>query len=101
MEYFAQKKIKRLLVYSSVGHVGYLLIGLCCGTVEGLHAVLLYLVIYILMTVNMFAIVLSSVDHTQTSRLKYIQDLGLLAYTHPVLQLHLVQHFSQWQEFHR
>jgi proton-translocating NADH-quinone oxidoreductase chain N len=85
----AQKKIKRLLVYSSVGHVGYLLIGLCCGTVEGLHAVLLYLVIYILMTVNMFAIVLASVDHTQTSRLKYIQDLGLLAYTHPVLAVTL------------
>ena len=85
----AQKKIKRLLVYSSIGHVGYLLIGLCCGTVEGLHAVLLYLVIYVLMTVNIFAIVLASVDHSYTSRLKYIQDLGFLSQTHPILAVTL------------
>ena len=65
----AQKKIKRLIGHSSIGHVGYLLIGLCCGTVEGLHAVLLYLAIqYVLMTVNIFAIVLASVDHSYTSR---------------------------------
>ena len=85
----AQKKIKRLLVYSSIGHVGYLLIGLCCGTVEGLHAVLLYLVIYVLMTVNIFAIVLASVDHSYTSRLKYIQDLGFLSQKHPILAVTL------------
>lgn len=85
----AQKKIKRLLVYSSVGHVGYLLMGLCCGTVEGLHAVLLYLVIYVIMTVNVFAVLLSCVDYTGTFRVKYIQDLGLLAQTQPVLALTL------------
>ncbi len=38
-----QKKIKRLLAYSSIGHVGYLLIGLCCGTVEGIQALLINL----------------------------------------------------------
>ena len=83
----AQKKIKRLLVYSSIGHVGYLLIGICCGTVEGLQAVLLYLILYIFMTVNVFTIVLSCIDHSKTFRLKYIQDLGLLGQTHPVLAL--------------
>ena len=31
----SQNKMKRLLAYSSIGHVGYLLVGLCCGTVEG------------------------------------------------------------------
>ena len=72
----AQKKIKRLLVYSSIGHVGYLLIGICCGTVEGLQAVLLYLILYVFMTVNVFTIVLSCIDHSNTFRLKYIQDLG-------------------------
>jgi|TARA_B110000444_G_scaffold250497_1_gene277016 proton-translocating NADH-quinone oxidoreductase chain N len=85
----AQKKIKRLLVYSSIGHVGYLLMGLCCGTVEGLHAVLLYLVLYVIMTVNIFAIILSSIDHAKTSRVKYIQDLGFLGQTHPVLAVTL------------
>jgi proton-translocating NADH-quinone oxidoreductase chain N len=81
----AQKKIKRLLVYSSIGHVGYLLIGLCCGTVESLQAVLLYLVVYTLMTLNMFAAILSCTEHTGVHRIKYIQDLGLLAQTNPVL----------------
>jgi len=38
-----QKKMKRLLAYSSIGHVGYLLIGLCCGTVEGIQALLINL----------------------------------------------------------
>ena len=80
------KKIKRLLVYSSIGHVGYLLIGICCGTVEGLQAVLLYLILYIFMTINVFTIVLSCIDHSKTFRLKYIPpDLGLLGQTHPVL----------------
>lgn len=81
----AQKKIKRLLVYSSVGHVGFILIGICCGTVEGVQAVLLYLVIYVIMTINMFAALLSCVDCSGQHRIKYIQDLGLLAHTNPVL----------------
>ena len=63
--------------------------GLCCGTVEGLHAVLLYLVLYVFMTVNIFAIILSSIDHAKTSRIKYIQDLGFLGQTHPVLAVTL------------
>ena len=41
------------------------------------------------MTVNIFAIVLASVDHSYTSRLKYIQDLGFLSQTHPILAVTL------------
>lgn len=81
----AQKKIKRLLVYSSVGHVGYILIGMCCGTVEGVQAILLYLVIYVIMTMNMFGVLLSCVDESGQHRIQYVQDLGLLARTHPLL----------------
>ena len=54
----SQNKIKRLLAYSSIGHVGYILVGLCCGTVEGIQALLIYLVIYLVITVNIFACVL-------------------------------------------
>lgn len=54
----SQNKIKRLLAFSSIGHVGYLLVGICCGTVEGLQALFIYLVIYIVMTINIFSIVL-------------------------------------------
>lgn len=83
----AQKKIKRLLVYSSVGHVGYLLIGMCTGTVEGVQAILLYLIIYVIMTVNMFGVLLSCVDESGQHNVRYVQDLGLLANTHPLLAL--------------
>ena len=83
------QKNKTITLYSSIGHVGYLLMGLCCGTVEGLHAVLLYLVLYVFMTINIFAIILSSIDHAKTNRVKYIQDLGFLGQTHPVLAVTL------------
>lgn len=83
----AQKKLKRMMVYSSVGHVGYLLMGLCCGTLEGVHAMLLYLVLYMVMTITMFATMLACVDHTGTSRLVYVSDLSCLAHSHPIAAL--------------
>jgi NADH:ubiquinone oxidoreductase subunit 2 (subunit N) len=54
-----QQKMKRLLAYSSIGHVGYLLLGICCATPEGFESFLIYLMIYILMTINLFALLLS------------------------------------------
>ena len=55
-----QRKIKRFLAYSSIGHVGYLLIGLGTGTIEGIQGLLLYTLIYIVMTLNAWTFVLSS-----------------------------------------
>jgi proton-translocating NADH-quinone oxidoreductase chain N len=55
----AQHKIKRLLAYSSIGHIGYILLGLCCATVEGIEALFIYLIVYVIMTINLFAIILS------------------------------------------
>jgi NADH-quinone oxidoreductase subunit N len=43
-----QRKLKRFLAYRSIGHIGYLLLGLRTGTVEGLQSVLIYLVIYLI-----------------------------------------------------
>jgi proton-translocating NADH-quinone oxidoreductase chain N len=88
-----QHKIKRLLAYSSVGHVGYLLIGICCATSEGFEAFLIYLLIYVFMTINLFAIILScqeshhdfEKEKTGTYHLKYISDLGMLGQMNPVL----------------
>lgn len=54
----SQNKIKRLLAYSSIGHVGYLLVGLCSSTVEGIQALFIYLFIYLVMTINIFCIIL-------------------------------------------
>ena len=48
----AQENIKRLMAYSSISHVGYALIGLAAGTSEGIRGVLVYLTIYLFMTVG-------------------------------------------------
>nr|YP_010399833.1 NADH dehydrogenase subunit 2 [Nowellia curvifolia]QIA60588.1 NADH dehydrogenase subunit 2 [Nowellia curvifolia]UQM88599.1 NADH dehydrogenase subunit 2 [Nowellia curvifolia] len=79
----AQNKVKRLLAYSSIGHVGYLLIGFSCGTIEGIQSLLIGTFIYVLMTVNAFAMVLA----LRQNRFKYIADLGALAKTNPILAI--------------
>lgn len=79
----AQTKVKRLLAYSSIGHVGYICIGLAAGTVEGMQAVLISLFIYAAMTINAFAIVLA----LRQNRIKYIADLGALAKSQPILAI--------------
>lgn len=52
-----QTKIKRMLGYSGVGHVGFMLIGVGVGTYASLQATMVYMVIYVIMTINSFAIV--------------------------------------------
>lgn len=54
----AQTNIKRLMAYSSIGHMGYALIGLASGSSAGVSSVLIYMAIYIVMTVGTFAIIL-------------------------------------------
>ena len=54
-----QRNIKRLMAYSSIGHVGYALIGLAANSETGTQSVLVYLAIYIVMTIGAFACVLS------------------------------------------
>jgi NADH-quinone oxidoreductase subunit N len=54
-----QKKIKRLIAYSGIAHVGYMLIGIGTGTIESIEAMLIYIIAYIAITINMFGILLS------------------------------------------
>ena len=54
-----QRNFKRLMAYSSIGHMGYALIGLAAGTAEGVQGVLVYMAIYITMTLGTFAVILS------------------------------------------
>jgi proton-translocating NADH-quinone oxidoreductase chain N len=86
----SQTKIKRLLAFSSIGHVGYLLAGFACGTIEGVQALLIYLVVYIIMNINLFAFLLCSLRRDSgyvIPRIKYISDLSYLAKTNPLLAL--------------
>ena len=54
-----QSNIKRLLAYSAIGNIGYALIGLAVGSPEGVRGVIIYLVIYVVMTLGVFACVLA------------------------------------------
>jgi NADH-quinone oxidoreductase subunit N len=53
-----QSNIKRLMAYSSIGHMGYALIGFAAGTQTGVQGVLIYLVIYMIMTLGTFVCIL-------------------------------------------
>ena len=54
-----QRNFKRLMAYSSIGHMGYALVGLAAGTVEGAQSVIIYMAIYVVMTLGTFAAILS------------------------------------------
>jgi NADH-quinone oxidoreductase subunit N len=53
-----QTNIKRILAYSSIGNIGYILMGLVAGTSQGVGASLLYIIIYMVMTAGTFSILL-------------------------------------------
>src|SRR6201988_5313532 len=54
-----QRNIKRLMAYSSIGHMGFALVGLAAGTMEGAQGVRVYIAIYIAMTLGSFSIILA------------------------------------------
>jgi NADH-quinone oxidoreductase subunit N len=57
-----QTNLKRLFAYSSIAHAGYLLLGLCAGTTEGLRAILIYLVTYLFMNIGAFVVIMAISD---------------------------------------
>ncbi len=75
-----QANIKRLLAYSSINNVGFLLIGLAAATPEGVASMLLYLAVYVAMTVGSFVVVLMMRDG-EGNQLEAISDLAGLART--------------------
>ena len=54
-----QDNIKRLMAYSSIGHIGFVLIGIASGTDKGLSAVLIYMVLYVIMNIGVFVFILN------------------------------------------
>jgi len=76
-----QRNIKRLMAYSSIGHMGFALVGLAAGTPEGVQGVLIYMCIYVAMTLGTFAVILSM---RRDGRLvETIADLAGLSRTQP------------------
>ena len=78
-----QKNIKRLMAYSSIGHMGYALVGLAAGTAEGAQGVLVYIAIYVAMTLGSFAIILAMKRNGQA--VEQISDFAGLSRTNPLL----------------
>ncbi|HNR76208.1 MAG TPA: NADH-quinone oxidoreductase subunit NuoN [Parvularculaceae bacterium] len=82
-----QSNIKRLMAYSSIGHMGFALIGLAAGTANGIGSVLVYMAIYIVMTVGAFACIL--LMRRRGGMTESIDDLSGLTRTNPGLALAL------------
>ena len=83
-----QRNIKRLMAYSSIGHVGYALVGLAAGTEIGVRGVLIYLSIYLVMNIGTFACILCM--RRGGRMVEEIDDLAGLGKTHPLLAATLV-----------
>jgi NADH-quinone oxidoreductase subunit N len=79
-----QTNIKRLMAYSSIGHVGYALVGLAAGNQEGVSGVALYMAIYMVMTLGSFAVILS-MRTPEGEPLERVDDLAGLSSTNPVM----------------
>jgi NADH-quinone oxidoreductase subunit N len=76
-----QTNIKRLMAYSSIGHVGYALVGVAAGTEAGVSGVLIYFTLYLFMNVGTFACILSMRRGGQM--VEKLDDLAGLSKTHP------------------
>src|SRR6202043_1130610 len=78
-----QRNIQRLMAYSSIGHMGFALVGLAAGTAEGAQGVLVYISIYVAMTLGSFAVILTMKRNGQ--HVENISDFAGLSRTNPLL----------------
>ncbi|NUS70528.1 MAG: NADH-quinone oxidoreductase subunit NuoN [Ensifer adhaerens] len=79
-----QKNIKRLMAYSSIGHMGYALVGLAAGSMAGVRGVLLYMLIYMVMTLGTFACILA-MRRKEGENVENVDDLAGLSQTNPFM----------------
>ncbi len=80
-----QKNIKRLMAYSSIGHVGYILLGLLAGETKGIQAVLIYISIYVIMSIGTFTCIL--LMKRDGKHFEDIKDLAGISKTNPIFAL--------------
>ena len=88
-----QRNIKRLMAYSSIGHMGYALVGLAANSEAGVRGVVIYMLIYLAMTLGTFAFILAM--RRKEGNVERIDDLAGLSSTNPVMATMLtIQMFS-------
>ena len=83
-----QTNLKRLIAYSSIGHVGYALAGLATGSNDGIQSSVIYITIYILMNLGLFSCLLMMKRNNEY--FEDIQDLSGLSKNHPLLSISLL-----------
>jgi NADH-quinone oxidoreductase subunit N len=83
-----QTNLKRLIAYSSIGHIGYALAGLATGSNDGIQSSIIYITIYILMNLGLFSCLLMMKRNNEYY--EDIEDLSGLSKNHPMLSLSLL-----------
>ena len=83
-----QTNIKRLIAYSSIGHIGYTLAGLATGTNDGIQSSIIYISIYVIMNLALFSCLLMLKRKDQYY--ENLDDLSGLSKNHPLLSLSLL-----------
>ena len=83
-----QTNIKRLMAYSSIGHMGYALAGLATGSNEGIQGTVIYLSIYLLMNLGIFSCIFMM--RRKDIFYENIQDLSGLSKNHPIISFSLL-----------
>ena len=83
-----QKNLKRLVAYSSIGHMGFALAGLSSGTNEGIQSSIIYISIYLIMNLGLFSCLFMMKRNDQYY--ENIDDLSGLSKNHPLISLSLL-----------
>ena len=83
-----QTNIKRLIAYSSIGHIGYTLAGLATGSNEGIQSSIIYITIYVIMNLALFSCLLMLKRNDEYY--ENIEDLSGLSKNHPLLSLSML-----------
>ena len=81
----AQSNLKRLLAYSSIGHVGYVLIALAAANEDGVKALIIYMILYMIMNIAIFGLLLSL--KTSQGFVEKIDDLSGISKSNPIIGL--------------
>jgi len=83
-----QTNIKRLMAYSSIGHIGYAIAGIATGTESGFKSTLVYISIYVVMNIGAFACIL--LMKREGKYLEEIDELSGLSKNHPLISFALL-----------
>ena len=77
----SQNKLKRLLAFSSISHVGYMLMCLSSFCIDNIYSLIVYLIFYVIMLLSSFLLIIMLNNNININRLKYIEDLVYLSKT--------------------